>query len=273
MHPVTDPDFSVSVVGGMLLERVTEYCQWDESYIDQETRDRDGNLISVHRTYIYTKGWHSFRIPSVIFAQPFGHHNPLRDPFPGGVVDVADTFVGSFFRLPASLILKSSLRAEHSVISFDPSTPEIRDFYHSDAARNHQFYYTDQNGWFYSHYVASQGEGFLRLAGMFMEGSLFQLDIGHIFSSCTAGDIRVRFRSVIPKTGLSVIAKQADNQGSLSHFNSSQGAFFSFIHEGIHSPQFMIDAEKKDAFWMTLMYFFLALIVVLILFCIFAARQ
>ena len=34
------------------------------------------------RTYYYIKGWHSIRHPSLLFDQPFAHHNPQRDPAP-----------------------------------------------------------------------------------------------------------------------------------------------------------------------------------------------
>lgn len=59
------------------MERVTEYCQWEQHYT--ESKDDEGDTL---RTYYYVKLWRTRPIISVLFDQPFHHHNPQRDPAP-----------------------------------------------------------------------------------------------------------------------------------------------------------------------------------------------
>lgn len=76
-----DPDFSLSFRDSLRLKRVTEYCQWVETYVDTTHEDSRGNKHTI-RTYYYSKMWSPIKINSLLFDQPFAHHNPQRDPFP-----------------------------------------------------------------------------------------------------------------------------------------------------------------------------------------------
>jgi hypothetical protein len=42
------------------------------------------------------KGWHSHQIPSILFDQPFHHHNPQRDPVPAAEVVANKASMGEY---------------------------------------------------------------------------------------------------------------------------------------------------------------------------------
>jgi hypothetical protein len=83
-------------------------------------------------------------------------------------------------------------------------------------------------------------------------GSLLDFQIGDIFSSCTAGDIRVRFRVADP-SDVSVIGRV---HGSVREGLSvrlieglkSTNQPIGFVHAGDHSYDQMLRAEHNDAF-------------------------
>jgi len=101
-----DADFGVRL-NGLALDRVTEYCQWDEHQtrscqtchrkVDGKEESYSCNCVT---KYHYTKGWRSHRISSLTFDQPAAHNNPMRDPYPSHRFVAQDASIGSIKMLP-----------------------------------------------------------------------------------------------------------------------------------------------------------------------------
>ena len=144
---VKDPDFDVVLDNALLLDRNTEYCQWQESSTETcQTCHREENGKSVDyscncaTTYHYVKTWRSQRINSLLFdqvvsilscvqmkylntalarslalacpRQPGAHYNPQRDPYPSTTFASTDARIGGVPLRPAVLLNShSSVRA------------------------------------------------------------------------------------------------------------------------------------------------------------------
>jgi Transmembrane protein 43 len=132
------------------------------------------------------------------------------------------------FRLTAPLVSRPS--------SFAPVyyAPELLDgwFTQSAAHLEHGFVYLP-SGYFFSAYEASVAEQSARWALQYLEGSLFDYQVGDLFSQCNAGDIRIRFHSVTPGVdGVSVIARLADSAGTLDPIPTQTNYPVSLVYEG-----------------------------------------
>jgi Transmembrane protein 43 len=227
---VADLDFGLSFKSALQLNRITEYCQWEElqSTRCSECTDSDGNTYDCNcvTTYSYVKGWRSFRTPSVLFNRPAAHWNPQRDPFPSrtttastvvadGTIDLAP-IVAHKLRSPNRNVVWSPRAAPAppsalgKLFSLKDTTryERIRDLETFDrspaavgtATGDDRFFYAGNGGWFYSPYQLSAAEAAMRAAGQLLEGSLFDWEIGNFLSVCTAGDIRVRFSVIDPNS-------------------------------------------------------------------------
>ncbi|KAJ3104336.1 hypothetical protein HDU97_009309 [Phlyctochytrium planicorne] len=222
---VSDYDFALSFPRSVKVERRVEYCQWSESFTDEERRYRDGNgdeRVETVRSYYYYKGWHTTRIPSIFFDQPAAHHNPQRDPYPASSFIPTSAQFGNF-QVPSSILSKASpLRAKK-----DFTASEIRQGFQTSPAanlRSNAFAYIG-NGYFYSAYEPSTTEKVLRMAGTFLEGSILDFQIGDLFSMCNAGDIRVSFETVDiqPGKGATALGKLLDTRGHLGIYETTRG--------------------------------------------------
>jgi hypothetical protein len=102
---VLDPNMDISLQGGLILDRNTEYCQWQEIrkescqkctrtvHNDDGTTSDETYECDCVTTYDYIKSWRPYLINSFLFDQPAGHHNPSRNPLP------SKTFVSTDARL------------------------------------------------------------------------------------------------------------------------------------------------------------------------------
>ncbi len=218
-----DADFGVSLESALLLNRETQYCQWQEisSEVCQTCRDRDGDSYSCNcvTTYLYNKGWHNYRIPSIFFDQPFNHNNPQRDPFPSATLPSESALAGELHLLPELLLHTRAtprrvlfLRPGQQPPSYSfwkffgwkdnqryENTDHLTPLLHSPAYVDHNFVYTGEEGWFFSAYEASTASELLKKMGQFLEGSLFDWQLADLFGGCTAGDIRVRYSVIDPQ--------------------------------------------------------------------------
>ena len=237
--------------------------------------DTECNCVKV---YYYTKAWRNRRINSFAFKQPANHHNPQRDPYPSTSL-VADVSVGSYVVLRE---VSQAIRGVPRSVAWTRNRQPIpRTFFqgitdylfgapppsrweevaalantvNSPAAHDHQFLYTNTaDGWFFSPYKAPAWGTVLRRFGQFLEGSLFDWQIGDLYdkvSGCTAGDIRVRFSVVDPRT-ISVIGearKPSDRTPEIgTHHVRSVDFELKIIHAGEHSADTMFDNETKEAY-------------------------
>ncbi|KAF0980003.1 hypothetical protein FDP41_001156 [Naegleria fowleri] len=244
-HPIQDRDFGLTFNGAFEVNRKTEYCQWIESHHDEEKTRSDGSKYTV-RTYYYNRGWVDHLIPSLFFDQPVAHHNPQRDPFPSVTQKVEGVTLGKF-HLGPNLIEKNQIPARK--IEFSPE--ELRKITNTPANSANNFKYIG-NGYFFSAYEPSTNEKALKIMLGFLEGSLFDWQVGDLFSNCQPGDIRVSFIHKKPDVnkGVSVIARQASTNGELELFKASNGYHVGVVHEGYYpSPKEMFDQEIEFYRW------------------------
>ena len=231
------------------------------------------------RVYYYTKTWRDRRINSFAFQQPANHHNPQRDPYPSTSMVSYGLSVGSYTVLPeVSKAIRGVSRSVSWTRNREPmprtfiqgitdylfgAPPPSRweevaslvDTVHSPAAHDHQFLYTNTaEGWFFSPYTAPTWDTVLRGFGQFVEGSLFDWQIGDLYdklNGCTAGDIRVRFSVVDPLT-ISVVGgarKHTDRTPEIgTHHVRSVDFELNIMHAGEHSADSMFDNETKEAY-------------------------
>ncbi|KAJ3195258.1 hypothetical protein HK101_000720 [Irineochytrium annulatum] len=220
--PISDLDFNLDFPGALRVRRSTEYCQWSEHHTDETHTwtDSDGEEHrETTRRYYYTKGWSPYTINSLFFDQPAAHHNPLRDPFPSmshtaEAARVGDFLVGSDVLTSAGPMVTRK-RFDHSALeafgqSFAASPEAGRFRYVGD-------------GYFVSKYERGAIEQLLKLAGRVLEGSL-DIQLGDFFSTCEAGDIRVRYEgAVVGEKGVTVIGKLLSDAGEVGVYETKRG--------------------------------------------------
>jgi len=275
---VGDPAFGVALPHALQLSRDTEYCQWDEFSTESCDKCPDDTGEGEHdcncvRTYHYTKGWRSHRIISLGFDQPANHHNPQRDPFPSARWVAPDAMAADVHLEPELL---NNIKAPTRKVYYGAHTAPYRSWFFGSSAApprvesvhglagflgtvahaEHAFLYTNRDGWFFSPYERSAFEHYFRRLGQFIEGSLFDFQIGDVlFDTCTAGDIRVRYHVADPER-ISVAGKvKPDGRGGvavglidgLRTTNLNVG----FVHAGTHSFGDMAKAEYSEAYWGT----------------------
>eukprot|EP00324_Dicrateria_rotunda_P006706 CAMPEP_0206155578 /NCGR_PEP_ID=MMETSP1474-20131121/2212_1 /ASSEMBLY_ACC=CAM_ASM_001110 /TAXON_ID=97495 /ORGANISM="Imantonia sp., Strain RCC918" /LENGTH=247 /DNA_ID=CAMNT_0053554279 /DNA_START=152 /DNA_END=892 /DNA_ORIENTATION=+ len=202
---VMDPDFQLSNPKALKMKRIPEFCQWIEHYTEEKRRINE-NEEEVIRTYWYTKGWVSSPIPSLLFDQPFKHHNPLRNPFPNRYWNVDSAGFGDY-TLDFDVI--------NSITSFKTKVwdgDNLNHFSNSPALSEGFKYIGD--GYFYSAYESSGMSTIMNAAGQFLEGSLLDIQLIDFLPQCTPGDIRVHYATVEP-TSATVIGLQKDSIGSI----------------------------------------------------------
>lgn len=241
---VSDEAFNLDYYGAFVMRREVEYCQWVEHQSTQTYKHGDGSETT-ETTYYYTKGWRSKPIYSALFDQPGAHHNPQRNPYPPGIVDSTDVSVGYGYTVDSNLAKHVSVEKEYYV-SWDADS--YKTFMKSQAHQRDNFYYTNKDGWFYSPYTPSTAERLAKTAVQYMEGSLFDFQLGDLFSECTAGDIRVRYRIKTPEGGVSLIGRQTDDKGRIDTFKSIDDRDVDVIYEGMHSVDEIKNMKVNDAY-------------------------
>mmetsp|Transcript_71577 Transcript_71577/g.116032 ORF Transcript_71577/g.116032 Transcript_71577/m.116032 type:complete len:478 (+) Transcript_71577:196-1629(+) len=244
------------------------------------------------RTYTYVKTWRNHRINSLLFDQPAAHHNPQRDPFPAAAFFSSDARVGEVDLDVQVLKNKhSSLRGTTRNVNWTPAAqrevqwydgawrwletyvlPEtvsnwfvdttryeyLQNLKHARSSRagtDSNFVYVGQNrGYFFSPYAPSAHEFLFKMFVEHLEGSLLDWQIGDLMPSCTAGDIRVSYRTKDPDR-LSAIGRLVDGRerARLTLFTTSRNYQLGLAHEGIHEFGDMFETEAVDAKWSCLL--------------------
>ncbi|KAJ3118893.1 hypothetical protein HDU96_006544 [Phlyctochytrium bullatum] len=234
-----DYDFGLSFPNSVKVARVAEYCQWTESYTDDEVRftDGDGNeRTETVRRYYYYKGWQSSPVPSLLFDQPAAHHNPQRDPFPRYSKVTPSARFGDF--AVSSEVLS---KAGPSKLKRDYTPADLKAGFATSPASGssnpvNRFTYIG-NGYFYSAYTPSTAESLFRLAGTWLEGSILDFQIGDLFSACTAGDIRISFDVVhISPKGATVIGQLLNTRGDIGLYTTSRGYKIGLFAQDASTP-------------------------------------
>jgi len=247
-HLLFDPAFSVYVGNAVTLNRRVEYCQWQEHYTEHSVKTGE-DTERVVRTYYYTKGWTSTPINSLFFDQPAAHYNPQRQPVAAGSVDVTGVSSASGFKLPA--VYMKYFKGDTKTFFFNPES--LQGFLTSPARVNDNFFYTGTNGWFLSKYQPSAAEQAMKMAAQYIEGTLFDFQLGDLFSVCDAGDVRVSLEGKVLQNGFSAIALQ-NADGTLSPFKTLAGNNIMLVREGQFTADELKEQELGDLF-STLMWF------------------
>jgi len=241
-HYVYDPVFGVYGTNAVTLNRRVEYCQWQE-HVHETTQKTGEDKERVTRTYTYVKGWHPTLINSLFFDQPAAHHNPQRQPVSAGQVDVSGVSSRRGLKIPS--VHMNKLKAPYTTFEYNRDT--LQGFVTSPAYTNEQFFYTGNNGWFLSKYEPSAAETAMKAAAQYLEGTLFDFQLGDLFSVCDAGDVRVSLQGQVINDGVSVIALQ-NSDGTLSPFKSLSGRDIMLLEEGQHTAEEMKEREISDRF-------------------------
>jgi len=129
----------------------------------------------------------------------------------------------------------------------------LRDTPHASAATQHNFVYVGQGGYFFSPYESpSTTTTLFKYFMQYMEGSLFDWQLGDLMPSCTAGDIRfvytVQDPSSISFLGEIVTTGNAGDELLLEMYPKTlvingNRQDIGFVHAGRHSAEHMISAE------------------------------
>eukprot|EP00956_Cyclotella_meneghiniana_P004627 scaffold5710_cov47-Cyclotella_meneghiniana.AAC.1 len=127
----------------------------------------------------------------------------------------------------------------------------LRDTPHASAATQHNFVYVGQGGYFFSPYESpSTTTTLFKYFMQYMEGSLFDWQLGDLMPSCTAGDIRFVY-TVQDPSSISFLgeATTMGKDGVLEMYpktlviNGNHRQDIGFVHAGRHSAEHMIAAE------------------------------
>ena len=262
-------------------EHVTDTCQ---KCTDDIGESHDCNC---DRTHSYVKGWRSHRINSLLFDQPAAHHNPQRDPYPSSSMFSSDARIGDVaLRVEVLNNKHATLRGPSSRrVNWTPTAAREPRFYDSfwnwlegnvlpesvarwfsdttryeqlgklanahtaEAARQHNFVYVGQSkGYFFSPYTSDTREKLLKMFFQHLEGSLFDWQLGDLINSCTAGDIRVSYRTKDPQQ-LSVVGKLIGGRSGheLTLHTTSRGYELGLAHTGVVEWEDMFEFEAADA--------------------------
>jgi hypothetical protein len=130
----------------------------------------------------------------------------------------------------------------------------LKDLPNSEGGTEHKFTYAG-NGYLFSPYVPSNFGMAFKLFGQYLDDSLFDWQIGDLMSSCTAGDIRIRYKTMDP-TEVSVVGnlyreKDVGNEKlptyAIEPYVTKDGYTLGLVHAGIHSFEEMFESEAADA--------------------------
>lgn len=119
-----DPQFGVSVPGGLKLRRKVEMYQWVEEQ-RTETRNKVGGGTERVTTHSYRKRWSPELEKSAQFKEPAGHQNPAAMPFPAAEQVAAPITLGAY-TLPDFFVAQLNDYTALAEVSPDGAAEEIR---------------------------------------------------------------------------------------------------------------------------------------------------
>ena len=139
---------------------------------------------------------------------------------------------------------------------------DLNNLVHRDENESEFVYVGD--GYFFSPFQASQYENIFKYFMQYVEGSIFDWQIGDLMPSCTAGDIRIRY-TVQDPSDISILGEAASTTNTRSSSQSkeatqlkiqpiqtSNGHHVGLVHKGLHTAEEMIIAADRDAYIRTL---------------------
>lgn len=136
----------------------------------------------------------------------------------------------------------------------------LRDTPNSPAAVRDNFVYVGQGGYFFSPQESAMSSRLFNYFAQYLEGSLFDWQLGDLMPSCTAGDVRFRY-DVQDPTVVSVLgqlgrdARHSDEllritprtMNGIKGGDEGAAATVGMVHSGSHSAEDMLLAEDSDS--------------------------
>mmetsp|Transcript_9464 Transcript_9464/g.16463 ORF Transcript_9464/g.16463 Transcript_9464/m.16463 type:complete len:574 (-) Transcript_9464:117-1838(-) len=129
----------------------------------------------------------------------------------------------------------------------------LKDTPDSPAAIHDNFVYVSQGGYFFSAYESpSTSSKLFNWFAQYMEGSLFDWQLGDLMPSCTAGDVRFTY-SVQDPAVVSVLGQLGGSEGeavriaprTMNGIGDKAAATIGLVHAGRSGPRAMLEAEDS----------------------------
>jgi len=117
------------------------------------------------------------------------------------------------------------------------------------VARDDDGFHYVGDGVFYGAYEATTAERLARAFFQYVEGSLFDWQLGDLVPSCAAGDIKISYSVQDPQTVsvLGVALEKATDERTMTVRLGDGGNVTALVHAGAHEAPAMVRAELADA--------------------------
>lgn len=137
----------------------------------------------------------------------------------------------------------------------------LSDTTHSIAAIEHNFVYVGQGGYFFSPHESSRASRLFNYFAQYLEGSLFDWQVGDLMPSCTAGDVRFYYEVQDPAV-VSVLGQMGSITGKVAAVPRIQprsmdgngignedvvARRIGLVHAGIRPARVMLMDEDSDS--------------------------
>ena len=171
----------------------------------------------------------------------------------------------SFFSRLFSSIFGNMSTSSSRYTRYEP-LQSLKDMPHSPAATSDNFIYAGQGGYFFSPYESTTASKLFNLFTQYLEGSLFDWQIGDLMPSCVAGDVRFYYEVQDPNTvsvlGQMIVGGRIDSEapmviaprtmrleGITTNNNNydAKETTIGLVHSGSHSAVDMLIAEDADS--------------------------
>eukprot|EP00585_Thalassiosira_rotula_P012952 CAMPEP_0196131630 /NCGR_PEP_ID=MMETSP0910-20130528/1553_1 /TAXON_ID=49265 /ORGANISM="Thalassiosira rotula, Strain GSO102" /LENGTH=576 /DNA_ID=CAMNT_0041391113 /DNA_START=116 /DNA_END=1846 /DNA_ORIENTATION=+ len=130
----------------------------------------------------------------------------------------------------------------------------LKDTPYSPAATRDNFVYVGQGGYFFSPHESATSSKLFNYFAQYLEGSLFDWQMGDLMPSCTAGDVRFRYEVQDPTvvSVLGMLRKQDDERlkitpRTMHGIGDANAATIGLVHAGHSGARAMILAEDSDS--------------------------
>ncbi len=271
---LTDAAFGVTV-NAIRLARDVEMYQWQENSKTEEKK-KVGGGVEKKTTYTYEKVWSSSVIDSGSFKEASDHQNHGSMPYQSETWQAKNVTVGGF-TLSEGLVGMINQTSAHTVSAL-PQNMAQNAASADQAARTgmtagapaeaSQTYGQSGSAYGGSTYGGSSNQGYGSAAGSYgsatydassanqgqssapqtntHQGRMQLHDGGYYIGASPAspqiGDVRVRFKTVLP-CDVSIVAKQTGNM--LTPYPAKTGGTILLLQTGIHTAEMMFQAAEK----------------------------
>lgn len=126
----------------------------------------------------------------------------------------------------------------------------LKDTPHAPAAIHDNFVYVGQGGFFFSPYESATSSKLFNYFAQYLEGSLFDWQMGDLMPSCTAGDVRFYYQVQDPAV-VSVLGQLSNSNKlqitprTMNGIGDKTAATIGLVHSGHSGAQTMLLAEDS----------------------------